>query len=126
MKESFNNWLTETMKISGVLACGVRSPDRRTFTRSGSPQFTPVALEQACRCLADTFQIINANRFPSGLVRWVYKIPLFMVPCAMTACASPCSRAATHPKYSPLTWNASSPNSTTSPPNPKHVNPARS
>ncbi len=73
MKESFNNWLTETMKISGVLACGVRSPDRRTFTRSGSPQFTPVALEQACRCLADTFQIINANRFPSGLVRWVYE-----------------------------------------------------
>jgi hypothetical protein len=73
MKENFTSWLTETLKVSGVLACCVRAPDRRTFTRSGSPQFTPVALDQACRCLADTFQIINANRFPSGLVRWVYE-----------------------------------------------------
>jgi hypothetical protein len=73
VKDHFNNWLTEKMKIAGVLACGVRGPDRKTFTRSASPQFSPVALEQACRCLSDTFQIINANHFPSGLVRWVYE-----------------------------------------------------
>jgi hypothetical protein len=72
MREHFNSWLTEKMKVAGVLACGVRAPDRKTFTRSGSNQFTPVGLEHACRCLADTFQILNSNRFPSGLIRWVY------------------------------------------------------
>ncbi len=72
MKEHFQNWLTEKMKIAGVLACGVRAPDRKTFIRSQSPQFTPVGLEHACRCLADTFQILRSNRFPEGLIRWVY------------------------------------------------------
>ena len=67
MKEHVHSWLTEKMKIAGVLACGMRAPDRKTFTRSASPQFTPVALEHACRCLADTFQILGSNRFPSGL-----------------------------------------------------------
>lgn len=72
MKEHVNAWLNEKMKVSGVLACGLRSPDRKAYTRSQSPQFTPVALEHACRCLADTFHILHTNRFPSGLVRWVY------------------------------------------------------
>jgi hypothetical protein len=73
MKEEIHNWLTEKMRISGMLACGIRSPDRKTFIRSQSPQFTPVALEHACRCLSDTFQVINSNRFPAQLVRWVYE-----------------------------------------------------
>ena len=73
MQEQIHNWLTEKMKVGGVLACGIRLPDRKTFTRSHSPQFPPIALENACRCLSDTFQIINSNRFPMGLVRWVYE-----------------------------------------------------
>lgn len=73
MKEHIHNWLTEKMRVSGMLACGIRSPDRKTFTRSVSPQFAPVALENACRCLSDTFQILNSNRFPVELVRWVYE-----------------------------------------------------
>jgi hypothetical protein len=73
MQELVHNWLTEKMKVPGVLACGIRSPDRKTFTRSLSPQFQPIALENACRCLSDTFQIIQSNRFPAELVRWVYE-----------------------------------------------------
>jgi hypothetical protein len=61
------------MRVNGILACGIRSPDRRTFTRTLSPQFAPVALENACRCLSDTFQILHTNRFPVELVRWVYE-----------------------------------------------------
>jgi hypothetical protein len=72
MKENIHNWLSEKMRVAGILACGIRSPDRKTFTRSLSPQFAPVALENACRCLSDTFQILNSNRFPIELVRWVY------------------------------------------------------
>ncbi len=73
MKEQIHNWLTDKMKVNGVLACAIRSPDRKTFTRSVSPQFAPVALENACRCLSDTFQIISTNRFPGELIRWVYE-----------------------------------------------------
>jgi hypothetical protein len=73
MKEHIHTWLTEKMRMAGILACGIRSPDRKTFTRSVSPQFAPVALENACRCLSDTFQIINSNHFPVELVRWVYQ-----------------------------------------------------
>ncbi len=73
MQEQVHNWLTEKTKVAGVLACGIRSPDRRTFTRSLSTQFPQMALENACRCLADTFQVLGSNRFPVRLVRWVFE-----------------------------------------------------
>ena len=73
MQEHIHNWLTEKMKVPGILACGIRSPDRKAFTRSMSPQFQPVALENAFRCVSDTFQIMNSNRFPTGRVRWVFE-----------------------------------------------------
>jgi len=73
MQETFQNWLMEKIKVNGVLACGVRSPDRRTFSRSLSAQFQPVALENAFRCVGDTFQILASNRLPTGMVRWVYE-----------------------------------------------------
>jgi hypothetical protein len=73
MQEQIHNWLTEKMKVAGVLACGIRSPDRKTFTRTHSQQFPQMAMENACRCVSDTFQIMNSNRFPTELVRWVYE-----------------------------------------------------
>lgn len=73
MRENIHNWLTEKTKIAGILACGIRSPDRKTYTRTLSPQFTPIALENACRCVTDTFQVLQANRFPANLVRWVFE-----------------------------------------------------
>ncbi len=73
MNERIHNWLGKTMKTAGVLACGIQSPDRKTVTRSNSNQFTAIALENACRCLSDTFHVINANRFPMELARWVYE-----------------------------------------------------
>lgn len=73
MKEHIHKWLTEKTRINGMLACGIRSPDRKTYTRTMSPQFAPVALENACRCLSDTFSVINSNRFPVDVIRWVYE-----------------------------------------------------
>jgi hypothetical protein len=73
MREHISNWLTEKTKVAGILACGIRSPDRKTFTRTHSPQFTQIALENACNCVTDTFQILQSNHFPSELVRWVFE-----------------------------------------------------
>jgi hypothetical protein len=72
MHEHIHNWLTEKIKTTGVLACGIRFPDRKTFTRNQSNQFAPVALENACRCMADTFQVLHSNRFSVQRVRWVF------------------------------------------------------
>ncbi|EEF60793.1 hypothetical protein [Pedosphaera parvula] len=72
MHEEIQNWLGEKIKISGVLACGVRFPDRKTYTRNQSAQFEPVALENACRCLADTFQVIHSNHFAVEHLRWIF------------------------------------------------------
>lgn len=73
MKDEIHNWLTEKVRLAGVLACGIRAPDRKTFIRSQAPQFTQVALEHACRCLGDTFQVLNSNHFPVQTLRWVYQ-----------------------------------------------------
>ena len=73
MQEQVHNWLTEMMKVPGVLACCIRAPDRKTVSRSNSTPFTPIALENAARCLSDTIQVIHSNRFPMQFVRWVYE-----------------------------------------------------
>ena len=73
MKEEIHNWLTDKVRLAGVLACGIRAPDRKTFIRSQTPQFNQAALEHACRCLSDTFSVLNSNRFPSQMIRWVYQ-----------------------------------------------------
>jgi hypothetical protein len=73
MKEEIHNWLTEKVRLAGVLACGIRAPDRKTFIRSQTPQFNQAALEHACRCLGDTFQVLNSNHFPSQMIRWIYQ-----------------------------------------------------
>lgn len=72
MHEEIQSWLADTIKVPGVLACGIRFPDRKTYTRNQSAQFEPVALENACRCLADAFQVIHSNHFAVERLRWVF------------------------------------------------------
>ena len=69
MNANAHTWLTEKMKVPGVLACGLRWPDENTFTRTSSSQFPPAALENACRALANSFRIILDKRLPVKRVR---------------------------------------------------------
>ena len=73
MKESTNLWLSSAARLPGVLACGVRYPDNSTFTQSWAEGFAPERLDNALRCVADTFQVLNLNRVPATSVRWVYE-----------------------------------------------------
>ena len=73
MKEVVNLWLSKNARLPGVLACAVRYQDQTSFTQSWSSPFKPEALENACRCLADTFQVLQLNRFTGSRVRWVYE-----------------------------------------------------
>ena len=73
MKEYLSQWLSRRAQLRGVLACGVRFPDKTSLTQSWSPEFTASSLENALRCVSDAFQVLKVNFFPDERVRWVYE-----------------------------------------------------
>ena len=73
MKEFLNQWLSRRARLPGVLACGVRFPDKTTLTQSWSPEFTAPSLDNAWRCASDAFQVLKVNFFPNERVRWIYE-----------------------------------------------------
>jgi len=73
MKESLSQWLSRRTQLRGVLACGVRFPDKTSLTQSWSPEFEAAPLENAWRCASDAFQVLRSNSFPNERVRWIYE-----------------------------------------------------
>ena len=73
MKELINHWVARRTQVRGVLACGVRFPDKTSITQSWSPDFPAPALDNAWRCASDAFQVLKINFFPNERVRWVYE-----------------------------------------------------
>ncbi len=73
MKERLNQWLTERAGVAGVQACGLRHADHSTFTQVRAPDFAPEGVENAWRCVADTFQVLKHHRFPAVNLRWVFE-----------------------------------------------------
>jgi hypothetical protein len=72
MKEAIHLWLHESARLPGILACGVRHADHSGFAQGFSPVFPQAALENAVRCVADTFMVLQLNRLPTERLRWVY------------------------------------------------------
>jgi len=81
VKESLSQWLSRRARLRGVLACGVRFPDKTSLTQSWSPEFTAPSLENAWRCASDAFQVLRVNFFPNERVRWVYEKALLHCAC---------------------------------------------
>ena len=73
MNEFLSQWLNRRARLRGVLACGVRFPDKTSLTQSWSPEFTAPSLENAWRCASDAFQVLRLNFFPNERVRCVYE-----------------------------------------------------
>jgi len=73
MKEPLEQWVNRRARLPGVLACGLRLPDKTSLTQSWSPDFPAKALDNAWRCVSDAFQVIKINFFPNDHVRWVYE-----------------------------------------------------
>ncbi len=73
MKESFKQWLSRRSRQRGVLACGVRFPDKTALTQSWSQEFTSPSLDNAWRCASDAFEVLKVNFFPDQRIRWVYE-----------------------------------------------------
>ena len=72
MKESLVQWLERARPIAGALAWAVRGTDGACASRSWADGFSEASLENALRCVADLFQVVQHNRIAPGRVRWVY------------------------------------------------------
>jgi hypothetical protein len=72
MKHIFHQWLDQLPAIPGVLACGVRFPDRSSMNRSWSGEFPDDALDNAWRCAADTFDVLRLHQLPERRLRWLF------------------------------------------------------
>lgn len=72
MNEPLAQWLRHAVPFQGALACAVRSTDGEGAACSWSSEFTEPSLENAMRCAADLFQVIQYHRITSGRVRWVF------------------------------------------------------
>ena len=73
MKEFLSQWLSRRARLRGVLASGVRFPDKTSLTQSWSPEFTARSLDNAWRCGSEAFQVLRVNFFPNERIRWVYE-----------------------------------------------------
>jgi hypothetical protein len=73
MKEEISQWFEQSAPFEGILACGVRHPDRTTVTKSWADGFSDLSIENALRCVADLFQVLPLSHLPQGRVRWVYR-----------------------------------------------------
>jgi hypothetical protein len=73
MNESFSQWLSQRTHQRGVLACGIRFPDKTSLSQSWSPEFAASSLDNAWRCAGDAFQVLKVNFFPNERARWVYE-----------------------------------------------------
>jgi hypothetical protein len=73
MKELINQWFEQSDPFEGILACGIRHPDQTAVAKTWADGYTEVAVENALRCVADCFQVLQFNRIPPGRIRWVYQ-----------------------------------------------------
>lgn len=81
MKVVIRQWLSQRTQVPGVLACGVRFPDKTACTQTWSPDFPAASLDNAWRCVSDAFQVIKHDFFPNQRVRWVYENALLFCTC---------------------------------------------
>jgi len=73
MKELVNQWFEQTAPFLGILACGIRHPDRSAVSKTWADGYTEAGVEQALGCVLDCYPVLQANRFPAGRLRWVFQ-----------------------------------------------------
>ena len=69
---AFQKWIESNVGMPGVLAFGVHTPNKKSFVASCTSTFTPQALENAWRYVAETIPVLQLNRFPTARFRFVY------------------------------------------------------
>jgi hypothetical protein len=83
-----NQWFEQSTPFLGILACGVRHPDRSAITKTWAEIYTEAGVEHAIGCALDAYPVLQANRFPAGRLRWVFQESAF--PLRTTAPTGTC------------------------------------
>ncbi len=72
-KDTIATWLRASPALRGALVRGVRFPDETFLTDVEARDFSTAALEQAWRLVADTFQVLSAQRLPPTRLTWTHE-----------------------------------------------------
>ena len=72
MKDVLEYWFREIPALPGLLACGVRFPDRHCLSQSHAPDFPPLQLETLWHLLAEVVPALNQHRIAATRLRWSY------------------------------------------------------
>jgi hypothetical protein len=72
-KERITEWLQGAPPVRGVLVRGIRFADETFVCDFDSRDFPLSALEQAWRSVADTFEVLAAQRLPSTRLTWKFE-----------------------------------------------------
>jgi hypothetical protein len=73
LKDQTADWLQNTPSVRGTLARGIRFSDQTFVCDVDARDFPASALEAAWRVVADTFQVLSAQRLPPTRLTWVYE-----------------------------------------------------
>lgn len=73
LKERITHWLQTTPTVRGALVRGVRFADETFVSDVDARDFSATALEQAWRLVADTFEVLSAQRLPPSRLTWVHE-----------------------------------------------------
>jgi hypothetical protein len=65
-------WLRSNIVVTGSIVRGVRFADETFITDVDTKDFPALALEQAWRVVADTYQVLSAQRIPPTRLNLVY------------------------------------------------------
>ncbi len=73
MNNAYKTWMAQNPRVEGVLARGVRLPDKTTLNESYSKDFPLAVLDNVWRSVADAYQVFTMHRLPTVRMRWVYE-----------------------------------------------------
>lgn len=69
---SLKNWVMSNTGSLSVLALGIYGVDKTGFIQPCSGDWPAPGLENAWRCVAETFPVLQLNRFPTARFRFVF------------------------------------------------------
>lgn len=72
-KELITQWLHAAPTMRGALVRGVRFADETFVSDVDARDFPATALEQAWRLVANTFEVLSAQRLPPTRLTWVHE-----------------------------------------------------
>lgn len=72
MKDVFHRWLDQRSGLPGILACGVRFPDRSSFGRSNASEVAPELLDRSWNQVAEAMTALTTQRFTVQRALWTF------------------------------------------------------